>query len=191
MTAFAALAALTLMAAQASGAAQTPAPPAESSSAPAPAAPAPSGQAPTIDSILEQAPMDEDARQAAVRAAFDAAQARRGGLDGRWRLTADDGRVLYVFQFSDPGQIPDPRSSSPGVPVIEGSWLDPGQDKLPDGSGFLSSAERQHDDLTLSFEPTTDARRGRTVVLHRRPSGDWVGRLEAGGASQPVVMSRY
>jgi len=191
MTAIAALAALTLMAAQASGTTQTPTTPGAPSSSAAPVSPAPSGQPPTIDSILEQPPMDEDARQAAVRAAFDAAQARRGDLDGRWRLSASDSRALYIFQFSDPGQIPDPRSSSPRVPVIEGSWLDPGKENLPGGTGFLSSAERQRDDLTLSFEPTIGARRGRTVVLHRRPGGDWVGRLESGGASQPVIMSRY
>ena len=191
MTVIAALAVLTLMASQTSGTAEATPPPAASSPQSAPAAPAPSGQPPTIDSILEQAPMDEDARQAAVRAAFEAAQARRGGLDGRWRLSASDGRVLYVFQLSDPGQTPDPRSSSPRVPVIEGSWLDPGQGNLAGGSGFLSSAERQGDDLTLSFEPMPDARRSHTVVLRRRPSGDWVGRLESGGASQPVVMSRY
>jgi len=185
MTAIAALAALTLMAGEPGAATETPGSPAAR-----PPAPAVSSQPPTIDSILEQAPMDEDARQAAVRAAFDAAQARRGVLDGRWRLAAGDGRALYIFQFSDPGQIPDPRSSSPNAPVIEGSWLDPGRDKL-DGSGFLSSVQRQGDDLTLSFEPTSDARRGHTVVLRRRPSGDWVGRLESGGASQPVVMSRY
>lgn len=184
MSAIAAFAVLALLAEQAAG-------PAASTSQPSSAPPAAPSAAPTIDSVLEQAPMDEDARQAAVRAAFEAAQARRGSLDGRWRLSANDGRALYVFQFSDPGQIPDPRSSSPSRPVIEGAWLDPGQDKLAGGSGFLSSAERQGDDLTLSFEPASDARRGRTVVLHRRTSGDWVGRLESGGASQPVVMSPY
>ena len=124
MTALAALAALMLTAAQPSGTPEATPPAATQPVAPPPSSPAPSGHPPTIDSILEQAPMDEDARQAAVRAAFDAAQARRGGLDGRWRLSAGDGRVLYIFQFSDPGQSPDPRSITPQAPVIEGAWRD-------------------------------------------------------------------
>src|SRR5579859_4290776 len=78
----------------------------------APKPPIGSSAPPTIDSLLDQPPMDEDARQAAVQAAYAAAQARRGGLDGRWRLTGADGQPLYIFQFTDPGPSPDPRSSS-------------------------------------------------------------------------------
>jgi len=190
MSVIAALAALSLMSAR------TPAPSADDPDAtpPAaqPAAPASSGAPapPTIDSLLDQAPMDEDARQAAVRAAYDAAQARRGSLDGRWRLSAKDGEPLFVFQFSDPGQVPDPRSSSPSVPVIEGSWMDAVSSSRKDGSGFLSSVERAGDALTLRFDISPDLRRERTVVLRRQAGGDWVGDLMINGAPRPVVMKR-
>lgn len=187
MSLAAALAAAALQAAQTEPSATPQAPPASPSSE---APDAPATAPPTIDSLLDQPPMSEDARQAAVRAAYDAAQARRGSLDGRWRLTARGGGTLYVFQLSDPGQVPDPRSSRPNAPVIEGSWLDPEKPNLEDGSGFLASVERAGDALTLHFDLSTDLKRERTVVLHRQASGDWAGELVINGAPHPVVMKR-
>jgi hypothetical protein len=175
----AALAALALGAAQPDP--DAPPPPAPSGAQPAP---------PTIDSLLDQPPISEDARAAAVRAAFDAAQARRGSLDGRWRLAAKNGGALFLFQFSDPGQIPDPRSANPRVPVIEGSWMDAFSSTARNGSGFLTSVERSGDALTLRFDISPDPRRERVVVLHRQSGGDWVGDMMVNGAPQPVVMRR-
>ena len=180
MTPAAALAAMALSAAQ-------PDPDASPPPAPSGAQPAP----PTIDSLLDQPPISEDARAAAVRAAFDAAQARRGDLDGSWRLSTRDGEALYILQLSDPGQVPDPRSSTPKVPVIEGAWRDPTRDHQAGASGFLSSVQRDGDRLTLSFELAPGARRGRVLALHRSPSGEWTGELDIDGAARPVIMRRF
>jgi len=190
MTALAALAALMLTAAQPSGTPEATPPAATQPVAPPPSSPAPSGHPPTIDSILEQAPMDEDARQAAVRAAFDAAQARRGGLDGRWRLSAGDGRVLYIFQFSDPGQSPDPRSITPQAPVIEGAWRDPRREGATGGSGFLANVRRDGADLIVRFYDR-DPARSQVVTLRFKPDGQWAGKLEGEAPSEPVVMTRF
>ena len=191
MSVIAALAALSLLAAQPTG------PGADEPEAPPPAAQTPSGAPanapgpPTIDSILEQQQqVTEDARQAAVRAAFDAAQARRGELDGRWRLSAADGRALYIFQFSDPGRSPDPRSSDPSTPVIEGAWSDPRRGGSGGGSGFLSGVQRDGAGLTVRFADR-DPARPQVVTLRQRADGAWSGALVGEAASQPVVMNRF
>ena len=177
MTPAAALAALALSAAQP----DPDAPPAPSGAQPAP---------PTIDSLLDQPPISEDARQAAVRSAYDAAQARRGDLDGEWRLQAGDGRTLYVFQLSDPGPVGDPRSIDPHVPVIEGAWRDPGRSSASGGAGFLTSVQRDGASLTLRFVDR-DPTRGQVVRLHLRAGGDWSGAIEGETTSRPVVMVRF
>jgi hypothetical protein len=153
---------------------------------PASGAPSP----PTIDSLLDQAPISEDARQAAVRSAYDAAQARRGDLDGRWRLDAVGGRTLYVFELSDPGQIADPRSVTPYVPVIEGAWRDPGRPSAAGGSGFLASVRRDGTALNLRFFDH-DAARAQVVTLHLKADGDWSGVIEGERPARPVVMKRF
>ena len=188
MSMIAALAALSLLAAQ------PPGPGADEPEAPPPAAQTPSTTPapPTIDSILEQQQqVTEDARQAAVRAAFDAAQARRGELDGRWRLSTSDGQALYVFQFSDPGRSPDPRSSDPSAPVIEGAWSDPRRGGSGGGSGFLTSVQRDGAGLMVRFTDR-DPARPQVVTLRQRADGAWSGALVVGeAASQPVVMRRF
>jgi len=149
---------------------------------------APSGAPGSIDALLDQIPMTEDAREAAVKSAYAAAQARRGALDGRWRLSAADGRVLYIFQLSDPGPIPDPRSSTPSVPVIEGAWRDPGHASGDGGSGFLSSVQRDGLGLTLHFE---DHDHSRVVSLRQRGADDWTGTIQGEAAARAVVMTRF
>jgi hypothetical protein len=174
-------------------AAQAPAPgagqiPAASSTPPAP--PEAEGPPPTIESLLAPPPIDEDARQAAVRAAYDAAQARRGPLDGPWRLSATGGGTLYIFQFSDPGQTPDPRSITPNAPVVEGAWRDPRRGGVPGGSGFLTNVRRDGADLLVRFYDR-DPGRAQVVTLHARPGGDWAGVLEGEAPARPVVMTRF
>jgi len=191
MTSVAALAALLLLAAPA------PDQPAEDGPPPAqPAAPAgqaaPTGQpAPTIDSILTQEPPTEDARQAAVRAAFAAAQALRGGLDGRWRLTTAEGEALYIFQFADSGLSADPRSSTPWTPTIEGAWRDPRREGAIDSSGFVSSIERNGMVLVIRLFDR-DNRRPTVITLNQQSGGPgWSGALEDGDGHHNVVMSPF
>ena len=178
MTLIATLAALALLAAQPPA---SPATPPTTESAPAP---------PTIDSLLDQPPIDEDARQAAVRAAYAAAEARRGSLDGRWRLSTPDGQALYIFQFSDPGRSPDPRSISPSVPVVEGAWRDPLRAGAAGSSGFLINVRRDGADLIVRFQDQEPAH-PRLVKLHQRPDGVWAGTLESEAEPRPVVMARF
>ena len=189
MTVIAALAALALMGAQPAGpdaqAQPTPTPPATPTQPPNPPT-----EPPTIDSLLSQEPLSEDAREAAVKAAFAAAQARRGPLDGRWRLSAPDGQALYIFQFTDPGQSPDPRSINPSVPVIEGAWRDPRRAGAVGGSGFLASVRRDGAGLTVQFADRDPAHL-QIVTLHPLANGDWAGALEGEAASRPVTMRRF
>jgi hypothetical protein len=154
----------------------------------APASPPPAP--PTIDSLLEQAPMSEDERSAAVRAAYGAAEARRGGLDGRWRLTDARGQALYIFQISDPGGAPDPRSSNPRVPVIEGAWRDPRREGTRHDAGFLSSVQRDGAGLVVRFVDR-DPSRPQVVTLRPRAGGDWTGEIAGEAAAKAVVMSRF
>jgi hypothetical protein len=170
MTAAAALAALALIA--------EPPPASNVSGAPEPPAPA---EAPT-----DQNPMSEADREAAVQGAYAAAEARRGPLDGRWRLTARDGRALYVFQLSDPGPIADPRSADATTPVIEGAWHDPARSSAAGGSGFLDSVHRDGAALSLSFFDR-DPARPLVVSLRQRHDGVWAGVLQG----RRVTMTRF
>ena len=192
MSVIAALAALSLQAAQPapSGAAAQASPAAPNAAPSSAPAPNPTPAPPTIDSVLEQETLTEDARQAAVRAAFDAAQARRGALDGRWALSAPDGQALYIFQLTDPGQSPDPRSITPQVPVIEGAWRDPRRAGAADGSGFLARVQRDGSALTIRFADR-DPAHPQVVTLHLLADGRWSGALEGEGPSRPVVMARF
>ena len=178
MTPALALAALMLAAAQAA--------PAGTDAQPAPPSAA---VPPTIDSLLDQAPIGEDERDAAVKAAYDAAEARRGGLDGRWRLESPDGRALFIFQLSDPGPVPDPRSATPSVPAIEGAWRDPASHGAGD-AGFLDSVQRDGSALTLRFNGA-DPARPLVVSLRQRAGGDWSGVIDGAGPSRPVIMKRF
>ena len=187
MSVLAALAVLLMQAAQPAEPSAPAAPPVAAPTPPAPSTPA----QPTIDSVLDQEPITEDAREAAVKAAFAAAQARRGPLDGRWRLSTPDGQTLYIFQLADPGQSPDPRSISPSVPVIEGAWRDPRREGAVGGSGFLTNVRRDGADLILRFSQGADPARSQLVTLRLRPAGDWAGTLQGETAPQPVVMTRF
>jgi hypothetical protein len=157
---------------------------------PPPAQPtSPSGQAaPTIDSILTQEPPTEDAREAAVRAAFAAAEALRGGLDGRWRVSSSDGVALYVFQFADSGVSPDPRSSTPWTPTIEGAWRDLQREGAVDNSGFINSIQRDGASLVIRFF-NRDPVHAEVLTLSLQAGGAWRGSLDGAG-HRVVVMNR-
>ena len=181
MTPAVVLAALALLAVQ----------PADEDGPPPAQTPAAPGQAaPTIDSILTQEPPTEDAREAAVRAAYAAAEALRGALDGRWRVSSADGAGLYDFQFADSGVSPDPRSATPWTPTIEGAWRDLRRDGAIDSSGFVTSITRDGTALVIRFYDR-DPGRPKVVTLTQRAGGVvWTGSLDDGTGSRPVTMSR-
>jgi hypothetical protein len=149
----------------------------------------PPATAPSADAPVDQPPISESDREGAVRDAYTAAEARRGPLDGRWRLTARDGRALYVFQLSDPGQIADPRSGDPEAPVIEGAWRDPSRTSSAGGSGFLDSVRREGAALSLHFVDH-DLARPMVVTLRQKRDGAWAGVLQGAGR-RPVTMKRF
>jgi hypothetical protein len=125
----------------------------------------------------------------AIRAAYQAAQNLQGPLDGRWRLTGDNGDPLYVFQLADPGHAPAPRASMPWNPSIEGAWRDlkrPGTD----GSGLLSEVDRQGATVSIRFS-RHEGDQPAMVTLHPAADGGWAGELSADGARRAVVMNRF
>ena len=112
-----------------------------------------------------------------IRQTYDAAQAQQGALDGAWRLADADGRLLYVFQLSDPG----------GDGPVEGAWRNPSRLGAVDSSGFLGSVRKEGDRLEIRlarglFPPT--------VMLRPNLAGGWNGELIHQGPRRPVVMSR-
>jgi hypothetical protein len=107
-------------------------------------------------------------------------------LDGRWRLTAGDGRPLYVFQLSDPGPVADPRSAKADRPAIEGAWRDPARSSAAGGSGFITSVHRDGAALSLRFVDR-DPERPLVVSLRQRRNGVWTGVLQG----RRVTMTRF
>jgi hypothetical protein len=126
--------------------------------------------------------------QAQVMADFQAAQAKRGSLEGRWRLANAGGIGLYLFQLADPGGLPDPRAARPNARGIEGAWLDLSRKQSPDGVGLLASVRRDQGHLTLTFVEGP-ARATRTIVL-QAVDGAWRGGMTIGQGTAKVSMTR-
>jgi hypothetical protein len=123
-----------------------------------------------------------------IRTGFQAAEATRGSLDGRWRLALDDGQVLYVFQFSDSGGAPDPRATTPMSPQIEGAWRDM---RRPDGlnaSGMFETVRRNGADISILFDEG-DPPQPQTLTLQPL-GGAWSGELLIAGVRTRVTMTR-
>jgi hypothetical protein len=125
-----------------------------------------------------------------VIAAFQAAQAERGSLEGRWRVARPDGAPLYLIELADSGGAPDPRAAAPDAPKLEGAWLDLGRAEALTGAGYLAAAKQTRRRLMLLF---FEGRRHAPRVIRLRADGDggWSGGLLAAGRrSQRVIMTR-
>lgn len=135
--------------------------------------PAPSAPRSASDRPDNPSPgMAPEAWSARVRGNYQAAQSRRGALDGAWTVKNDQGVELLVLQLSD----------QPGAPV-EGAWR--AAAGRAEGSGLLDG-ERTDEGARLRIE-----QRGAPAVLTLRPSGEeWVGELAADGTSTPVRLTR-
>jgi hypothetical protein len=126
--------------------------------------------------------------EAQIRTGFQAAEATRGSLDGRWRLALDSGEVLYVFQFSDSGGAPDPRATTPMSPQIEGAWRDM---RRPDGlnaSGMFETVRHDGADISIVFDEG-DPPQPQTLTLQPL-AGAWSGELLVAGGRTRVTMTR-
>lgn len=116
--------------------------------------------------------MAPEAWSARVRGNYQAAQSRRGALDGAWAVKTDQGVELLVLQLSDQAGAP-----------VEGAWR--AAAGRAEGTGLLDG-ERTAEGARLRIE-----QRGGDAVLTLRPSGEeWVGELTADGATTPVRLSR-
>ena len=126
----------------------------------------------------------------AIMAAYQAAEAMQGPLDGLWRLQDGQGRTLFIFSLADAGGPPAPLAAAPDHPGTEGAWRDPGRVGPADGSGFLDIVRRDGGRLTIRFVAGPD---GRPQILTLTAAGDgrWTGQLNDGGARRSVVMSRF
>jgi hypothetical protein len=146
--------------------------------APPPATPAP---APAVA-------VDMTGGTAQVLAAFRAAQAARGPLEGLWRVTTRDGRPLYLIAIADSAGQPDPRAADPDTPDLEGAWMDLRPAGVFTGAGYLAAAKVAGRSLELFFYE-----RGRPVtraLVLRRSGKTWSGRLDEGGRPIAVIMTR-
>ena len=123
-----------------------------------------------------------------IRTGFQAAEATRGSLDGRWRLALDDGQVLYVFQFSDSGGAPDPRATTPMSPQIEGAWRDMRRPDGLNGSGMFETVRRNGADISILFDEG-DPPQPQTLTLQPL-GGAWSGELLIAGVRTRVTMTR-
>jgi hypothetical protein len=132
---------------------------------------------PHADTDPPMAPADYDA---AIKSAFDAQQALYGPLDGGWVLTDRDGRALYSFEITDPGQK---------AGLAAGAWRDLARLAAIDGKGYFTGIDRRGERLVLRFRehPGWFAK---VVVLKPAADGAWRGRLRAGLSLRPVVMKR-
>jgi hypothetical protein len=174
---------------------QTPTPPLTAPAPPAPVAqPAPAQTPPSapVAPDGEDGPPASNAQagvgESQIRTSYQTAEATRGALDGRWRLSLDGGQVLYVFQFSDSGGAPDARATTPMSPQIEGAWRDM---RRPDGlsaSGMFETVRHDGADITIVFDEG-DPPRSQTLTL--QPLGSaWTGALTVAGVRTKVTMTR-
>lgn len=119
----------------------------------------------TVDAYrgaYEFAPTDvEIAYDQGVASAERRADQTAGPLDGSWRVTDADGRLLYDLVLMDSGEGP-----------VEGGW------RNRDGAGGVVS-----DGRTLTLEG------GGAVELERAGTG-WRGRLTVNGQSRAVTLNR-
>ncbi len=112
-----------------------------------------------------------------IRAGFTAAETRQGALEGRWLVRSQAG-ALYAFQLIDSGSG-----------TLDGAWSDPRRPGALTGTGYIRSASRSTDRLTLSFEapPHRGAVR---LQLRAEPAGQWSGVLSEDGVEVSVRMQR-
>jgi hypothetical protein len=129
---------------------------------------------------------DKSGGAAQVMAGFRTAEALRGALDGRWRITSRKGEGLYLIQLADPDGRADPAASAPDTP--EGAWLDLRRAQSMEGVGYLAAAKRVGPSLTLLFFEGQGG--ARTIELRPDSRGRWRGELVADRERSPVVMNR-
>ena len=121
------------------------------------------------------APSDEGAYDARRRAAFAAAEAFQGPLDGGWTLSAENEGAILDFRFVD-------RKDR-----LEGVWRDRRR-RGPAASGLVESIGLRGDRLTLRFAAAPGA--PDVLTLTRAAGGGWTGELSEAGRTRAVWLSK-
>ena len=129
-------------------------------------------------------------QQGAIQAAYRAAEAMQGPLDGLWRLQDAAGRTLFIFALSDAGGPPAPLAARPNNPGVEGAWRDPNRAGAADASGFVDEVRDDGGRQSLRIQQGPD-QRTETVSLSAGRDGQWTGELRDDGQRRVVVMSRF
>jgi hypothetical protein len=163
-------------------------PPAAAPAAQAPLDPEAAGAAADPAPAPLTAPEGPD-QQAAIQAAYQAAEALQGPLDGLWRVTDTSGHTLFIFDLSDAGGPPAPLAASPDHPEVEGAWRDPDRPRAPDASGFIDSVRGDGRWVQIRFVAGPD-RRGEVVTLKAAANGRWTGELADAVTRHAVIMTR-
>ena len=108
-----------------------------------------------------------------------AAEARKGPLDGVWRLKSADGAALYAFLLAD--QITGP---------VEGAWRDLRRNLTVTSSGFIAEIHRDEEALSFRFY-VRDETHPVLVRLIADDQGRWRGTLtDEAGRKWPVSLER-
>lgn len=135
-----------------------------------PAAPSSGGSVDRPD--LPARGMGADAWTERVRGRYQAAQSRRGALDGAWTVSSAEGTALLVLQLSDQAGA-----------ALEGAWRAAAGRTA--GTGLLDG-ERTADGAVLRLETS-----GGPAVLTLRGEGEgWSGEMTAAGEATAVRLTR-
>jgi hypothetical protein len=135
-------------------------------------------------------PDDGPDQQAVIASAYQAAEAMQGPLDGLWRVTDEAGRILFIFDLSDPGGPPAPLAATPSDPGVEGAWRDPSGAGSPNAFGFIDKVRHEGARLSIRFvEEPGD--RAEVLTLSPSRDGRWAGELAGAGARQAIVMAKF
>jgi len=128
---------------------------------------------------LGQGVAAQEAWEQRLHNAYANAEARQGSLDGRWKISGQDGDELFVLVLSDPE-----------AGNLVGAWRDLRRGGGADGSGYLSIVERTADGLYVRFielGQSVDT----VVQLRATADGGWGGELTEAGQVRSVVMARF
>jgi hypothetical protein len=131
--------------------------------APAPTPPTASAPTPTHSDASPDDPLYDGKPGSSVEATFQAAEGRRGALDGRWRLRDQD-----------------------GTPLFEGAWRDLRNGGGTGDAGLLDSVRRDGETLTIIFvQPGAGAA---NLTLHPIAGGGWAGEMTTQAGSKWLVF---
>ena len=113
-----------------------------------------------------------------LRRSYSAAGQQQGPLEGTWRLTTAEGKLMFSFQFAD---LPNGG--------VEGAWRDLRRQLALSGSGFIAEIYRDDDGLRMSFYER-DGKEPTVLVLSPSGLGQWSGTLWEDGDKIAVLMKR-